>query len=175
MAYLRQMESGLDYELIDFGSGRKLERFGEITVDRPENLANGKPLLSRKYWSDARDGRFDGAKAGTWSWDIAQDKIARWECKISLQNQAINLMLTPGTFKHVGIFPEQEKHWLYLAKNLIPEMRVLNLFAYTGAASLVGALCGADVYHVDASKSAIKSGRRKRQTFANRFYPLGMR
>lgn len=149
------MENGLDYELIDFGSGRKLERFGKIILSRPEILANNKPTLSAKEWDNRAHGKyFEQQKAiGTWA---KPNKLPEtWTCIYTTQKSSWNLELSPGKYKHVGVFPEQEKHWVYLEDNVKKGDRVLNLFGYTGASSLVAAKMGGDVFHVDSSKSVV--------------------
>lgn len=144
----------LDYALLDFGRGRKLERFGPVITDRPEVAAAGAPSLSGKAWAAMRHGRFDavrGAK-GKWSWQSPPPDS--WECAYRGDTQW-KVRCHTGPYKHVGIFPEQQGHWHFLEKNLSPGDKYLNLFAYTGAASLAAAAKGADVYHVEASSSVV--------------------
>ena len=149
------MEYGLDYELIDFGGGRKLERFGEIILNRPEILANDKPKLGTEEWNKRAHGKyFEQQKAiGAWTKPNKLPKI--WICKYGSKHSNWDLELSPGKYKHVGVFPEQENHWKYLEELVKPGDRVLNLFGYTGASSLVAAKMGGDVFHVDSSKSVV--------------------
>ena len=146
-----------DYRLLDSGNGRKLERFGRVVVDRPEPQALWRPLAGDEVWAGAH-ATFSGdddEEAGRWrqqqpvpeSWPVSIDGAVTVTCRLS-------------AFRHLGLFPEQLPHWQWMAAALKqhtgPERpRVLNLFAYTGAASLIAAHAGAEVVHVDASKKAI--------------------
>lgn len=150
---------GLDYELIDFGRGRKLERFGEVVLDRPEVLASGKTCLDLSAWKSKTDGVFTMTGKNSGKWLYGKSLPDAWEIAYTTKKFHLSAELKPGKFKHVGIFPEQEKHWKFLTKILTPGQRMLNLFAYTGMASLVGSRCGADVFHVDSSKSILKQAR----------------
>ena len=149
------MENSLEYELIDFGNGRKLERFGNVVVNRPEVLANTPTRLSKEAWQKLASGEYllSGKSIGKW---LNSRKLPEfWMCDYVSSACKWRLELKPGKFKHVGVFPEQEKHWKYLEKHVKKGDRVLNLFGYTGAASLVSAKMGGDVFHVDSSKSVI--------------------
>ncbi|MDP9102459.1 MAG: class I SAM-dependent methyltransferase [Pseudomonadota bacterium] len=149
-----------DYALLDSGGGRKLERYGQITVVRPEPQCWWSPRLSETAWakadavfdptpSDDEDaGRWKTAKALPETWPLAWGE-ARFLAR-----------LTP--FRHLGFFPEQAANWAYLTERLkaLPgEKRVLNLFGYTGVASLAAAAAGASVTHVDASKKSVGYAR----------------
>ena len=149
------MENGLDYEIIDFGGGRKLERFGEIILSRPEILANNKPKLGAKEWDNRAHGKYFEQKKVIGTWTEPNKLPETWTCKYASQKSNWKLELSPGKYKHVGVFPEQEKHWKYLEDNVKPRDRILNLFGYTGASSLVAAKMGGDVFHVDSSKSVV--------------------
>ncbi|MGL5720649.1 MAG: class I SAM-dependent methyltransferase [Alphaproteobacteria bacterium] len=141
-----------DYALLDSGYGRKLERFKAYTVNRPEPQAMWMPRLSESVWEQA-DASFTGAEEeGNWRF-LEGDRLEPW-C-VSYQNLALWGKFT--SFRHVGYFPEQLPHWQFIEAFLktIPEASVLNLFAYTGMASLVAAAQGARVTHVDASEKAI--------------------
>jgi 23S rRNA (cytosine1962-C5)-methyltransferase len=146
-----------DYRLIDSGDGRKLERFGEIIVDRPEPQALWRRLADEKTWTGAHAvfSASDEDESGRWrtnkpvpeSWPVRLESVVTLTCRLS-------------AFRHLGIFPEQLPHWRWMLAALKqqsgPERpRVLNLFAYTGAATLLAAHAGAEVTHVDASKRAI--------------------
>lgn len=151
------VKKSLDYQLLDFGEGRKLERFGEVVTDRPEVLAQGKRRLSAREWHETADLVYEelGEKTGRWHWHTPPRE--NWEIRFDHDRAGWKAILKPGKFKHVGIFPEQELHWNWLASVVKPGMRVLNLFAYTGAASLTAAIAGGDVYHVDSARSVIKT------------------
>jgi 23S rRNA (cytosine1962-C5)-methyltransferase len=147
-----------DYELVDSGRGRKLERFGPILVDRPEPQA---------MWTPARPGTWTAAHATfaaadddeAGRWRQTKPVPDSWEVRIAGITVKARLM----AFRHLGLFPEQLPHWLWMADGLKTvtgeSPRVLNLFGYTGAASLVAARAGADVVHVDASRKAIQWAR----------------
>lgn len=150
-----------DYALLDSGSGAKLERYGAFRVIRPEPQAMWRRSLPEREWQGA-DAVFEAGSAedsGNWrgsgslpeSWPVAYPGRAG---KVVLAAR-----LTP--FRHLGLFPEQASHWDWAAERIAAAQaegrtaRVLNLFAYTGAASIAAALAGAEVTHVDASKKAI--------------------
>lgn len=147
-----------DYALIDSGHGRKLERFGRFTLDRPEPLALWRQTLGPGVWlrADAAfkssSGEEDG-EAGRWHRNKPVPET--WGVRVA----GIGMLCRLTSFRHVGLFPEQLSHWQWMLERLgavkgeVP--RVLNLFAYTGAASLIAANAGAEVTHVDASKRAI--------------------
>ena len=146
-----------DYELLDSGDGSKLERFGELVLDRPESGAVWAKKLSYEKW-DKASACFEptGKKKGYWkpnssiadSWHIEYRSKDHPKLRLKFQ-----LELT--RFKHVGIFPEQASNWEYLAGNLSEGDKMLNLFAYTGGASLAAKSSGADVTHVDAIRQVI--------------------
>lgn len=148
-----------DYRLLDSGNGRKLERFGRITVDRPEPQALWRPRLDAKAWAaaDATFAAEDDEEAGKWR----QKGTVPDSWRLSLHD--VTLIGRLSAFRHLGLFPEQLPHWDWMRavigqiKAAEPDTRprVLNLFAYTGAASLLAAAAGAEVTHVDASKKAI--------------------
>lgn len=147
-----------DYALLDSGDGRKLERFGRFTVDRPEPQAMWRPVLEPGAWLRA-DAVFKGEKGeedgdgGRWR----PNKPMPDTWPVHLLDVTMLCRLT--SFRHLGIFPEQTPHWQWMLERvkLVGDRaaRVLNLFAYTGAASLIAARVGAEVTHVDASKKAI--------------------
>jgi 23S rRNA (cytosine1962-C5)-methyltransferase len=147
------------YALLDSGAGRKLERFGTIIVDRPEQQALWQPsdptlwhTAHAAFAADDEDekGRWRQLKPVPEAWDVAVE--------------GVTLKARLMAFRHLGLFPEQLPHWQWLADGLArpgagEKPRVLNLFGYTGAASLIAARAGAEVTHVDASKPAIKWAR----------------
>lgn len=148
-------KSGLDYELLDFGSGRKLERFGKIILDRPEILANQRPKNPFSYWQSVADARYNEFDKKSGKWIRLKNLPESWNSEYIGEGGKIILELKPGKFKHVGVFPEQEKHWQFLEDTVRPGQKVLNLFGYTGVSSLVAAKAGGDVFHNDSSKSII--------------------
>lgn len=148
------------YALMDSGNGRKLERFGEVIVDRPEDQALWSPRCGPELWSRA-DAVFTGDRNedGAGRWKRSQTQPVSWPC--TFQNVRFSCRLT--SFRHVGVFPEHLPHWDLLAKQIKghvqdlrgSQCRFLNLFGYTGLASLIAAGAGAKVTHVDASRAAI--------------------
>lgn len=159
-------EPSKDYELLDSGEGYKLERFGEITLSRPDPEALWEKKLDEKIWNTA-DGEFvRSGKSGDWSAKLPKS----WNIEFG----GFTFSLKPNSFKHVGIFPEQSENWKWIeekiknsggertplkvaqGESLRSCPKVLNLFAYTGAATLASLRAGAEVVHVDASKQAIE-------------------
>jgi len=145
-----------DYELIDFGRGRKLERFGSEVLDRPESMADDAQKRNPKIWSSA-EYIFNETQSNKGIW--TPDSSFEWKVILRVNNTELKLNLSKGKFKHVGVFPEQLAHWQLIEKLLSKRKRMLNLFAYTGVSSLVGACTGASVTHIDSSKSIMKTAR----------------
>lgn len=142
-----------DYRLLDSGAGRKLERYGPHTVIRPEPQAIWPPARAQAEWAGA-DATFEGSDDSAARWSLARTLPRAWA--MAYDGLAFEVGLTP--FRHLGVFPEQAVQWDWLAARLAGAGRaakVLNLFAYTGIASLIAARAGARVTHVDASKKAI--------------------
>jgi len=143
---------GLDYELLDAGDGRKLERFGAYILDRPEIEAQG----SKKHaglWLEA-DFRFEQRSSTDGKWHHHESLPNSWLIEYRIGNHRLKFKLELSKFKHVGLFPEQAENWKYLYERIreIEECRFLNLFAYTSVASIVAAAAGAEVTNVEALK-----------------------
>jgi 23S rRNA (cytosine1962-C5)-methyltransferase len=150
-------EAWKDYELIDAGGGKKLERWGSIITIRPEVQAYFKSEKTFKEWDQVAHWEFvskDG-KSGKWK-SLKKDSPTEWS--IMFNKLSFNLELTK--FKHVGIFPEQRENWDFIRKNISANDKFLNLFAYTGAASCVARWAKADVVHVDSVKQLISWARK---------------
>lgn len=149
---------GVDYTLLDSGHGRKLEKLGDVISDRPEPQAFWAPKLPDSEWDKAvavfapKANDEDGDSG---NWDIAPGVPDKWP--VAYKNLQFYGRLTP--FRHLGCFPDQSPQWGWLEEVVKPGMKVLNLFGYTGVASMVAAKAGAEVVHVDASKKAIGFGR----------------
>ena len=163
-----------DYELIDSGDGEKLERFGKYILRRPDPQALWQKRLDDDIWKKA-DARFirdsdNGNGENKSGWVFKKEIESRWPIEFS----GLKFFIKPTAFKHVGIFPEQSQNWSWLLEkvstvvknNIVKvgdtqegEMEVLNLFGYTGGASLVCAKSGAKVVHVDGSKAALSWGK----------------
>ena len=149
-----------DYELIDCGDFEKLERFGNHILIRPEPQAVWKKTLSQQEWSKQATVTFKGRSATAGEW-IKKNPTTpdQWNIEYKNENVAIKLRLGLTSFKHVGVFPEQAVNWDFIAdcikKFKTPNPRVLNLFAYTGGASMVARAAGAETTHVDSIKQVI--------------------
>jgi 23S rRNA (cytosine1962-C5)-methyltransferase len=148
-------EGWKDYELLDSGNGMKLERYGEVLISRPETQAIWKPLRP-ELWKKAQ-ATFEWAE-GKSEWKKNSDVPESWP--LAWHDIKFSARLT--SFKHTGIFPEQAANWEWLEK-VIKDVRgltsdtpkVLNLFGYTGIASVAAAYAGAIVTHIDASKQSL--------------------
>lgn len=141
-----------DYELLDAGGGKKLERWGKIVTIRPEVQAYFKSEWPFEKWYELAHWEFRqrAGQSGDWK-PLKKEVPQKWE--LSYQRLRFNLQLTK--FKHLGLFPEQQTNWEFISGRLGAEDRFLNLFAYTGAASIVARNAGAEVIHVDAVKQLI--------------------
>ena len=149
-----------DYELLDCGDFEKLERFGNLVLSRPEPQAVWKKAWSQQEWKKRTHINFKGRSATTGEWLKADKTIPdRWNVNYKNEEISINLRLGLTSFKHVGVFPEQAVNWDYISSSIkkfkTPVPKVLNLFAYTGAASLVAKAAGADTTHVDSIKQVV--------------------
>lgn len=149
-----------DYELIDCGDFEKLERFGNLILSRPEPQAVWKKTLSDQEWRKQTHIRFKGRSATSGEWIKNAAHIPdRWNIEYTNNDVTINLRLGLTSFKHVGVFPEQAVNWDYISSSIkkmkTPSPKVLNLFAYTGAASLIAKAAGADTTHVDSIKQVV--------------------
>lgn len=142
-----------DYELLDFGYGKRLERFGKYQVIKPDARAIQPPVLAASIWQQANAVYQEQSR----TWQVSPDLPPQW----SLQWHALRFNVRPTPFKHLGIFPEQAVQWQLLqdavaqAQTKQSEVRMLNLFSYTGMASLAAAAAGARVTTVDASRPAM--------------------
>ena len=148
-----------DYELIDAGDNKKLERWGTIITIRPDRNAYFKPVLSINEWNQRAHYEFIelSANGGAWSslkknFPISNDhEVPNWQ--ISFNKCVFNLRLTK--VKHLGIFPEQQINWEFISNHLSNNSKFLNLFAYTGGASLIANSKNSEVYHCDSVKQII--------------------
>jgi 23S rRNA (cytosine1962-C5)-methyltransferase len=162
-----------DYELIDFGDGRKLERFGEWVIDRPApsaaNISRAKP----QAWKEA-SARFEGERAAAGEWSPPVRHWASREVLLTVpldSAAAFRMLLEPLPSGQVGAFPEQWSFWRWIVRESRrcwsgaappgqrPGLQVLNLFAYTGGSTLAAAIGGASVVHLDAAKSVVSRAR----------------
>ena len=157
------LESWQDYELIDCGNFEKLERFGEIILARPEPQAIWDKSLSEKQWSERLHSRFlidiQNSNGEKGIWKNLKKTPNNWSIKFTYKTMNLRFILKFNTFKHIGIFPEQAPNWNFIFDSIksqnTEEPLILNLFAYTGGASLAASSAGARVYHVDSVKQVI--------------------
>jgi 23S rRNA (cytosine1962-C5)-methyltransferase len=155
-----------DYELIDSGDGQKLERFGKFVLSRPEPQAIWSKVLSDKEWAAAhasfnreQKDKFRHSDDVNGGWTRTQGMPENWNVHYQYNDLTLTLRLALTSFGHVGVFPEQGENWNFIYDTIkgwnAQKPKVLNLFAYTGAASCVAKSAGADVTHVDASRPGI--------------------
>lgn len=157
-----------DYELIDSGHFEKLERFGAYVLRRPEPQAIWSPSLKEEEWQKKAHATFMRSKSNPESgnWTCKEGMPEKWFGNLIRPDYKVRYKLSLSAFKHVGIFPEQAANWdflaqktkKYLTENKKPP-RVLNLFAYTGIASVVCRAAGAEVTHLDSVKQVVSWAR----------------
>jgi len=155
-----------DYELIDCGNFEKLERFGKYITIRPEPQAVWDKGLSEKEWEKKAHVKFVPRSSSSGDWKKFKEIPDRWNIRYELGGRSdseLKFRLALTSFKHVGIFPEQAANWDYIAESIrkmgTPSPRVLNLFAYTGGASLAAKAVGADITHLDSIKQVVTWAR----------------
>ena len=144
-----------DYELLDCGGGERLERWGSYILARPDPQAIWKKAGHRS-WS-ALNARYNRSSDGGGSWEIYK-LPPEWQIRYG----ELVFNVKPMSFKHTGVFPEQAANWDFISNMIRKEQRqlsVLNLFAYTGGATLAAAAAGASVCHVDAAKGMVQWAR----------------
>jgi 23S rRNA (cytosine1962-C5)-methyltransferase len=146
-----------EYELIDTGDGEKLERWGKYILRRPDPQAIWPIAGDIKLWSRL-DAHYHRSSSGGGNWEYFSKLPARWTIKYG----ELEFYVEPTGFKHTGLFPEQAVNWNWIENKIHAagrKINVLNLFAYTGGATVAAAHAGAEVCHVDASKGMV--GRAK--------------
>ena len=160
-----------DYELIDSGNGKKLERYGDVVMDRPDPQALWQPLKDRNVWNQANAVFMREGKSTKWHND--KTVPAAWPMPFA----GLVFEIRPTSFKHTGLFPEHRENWKWMQDQIKKSLsfregrsakpagrvQVLNLFGYTGGASLACAQAGAEVLHVDGSKMAIGWGKKDQE------------
>ncbi|MDR1564797.1 MAG: class I SAM-dependent methyltransferase [Oscillospiraceae bacterium] len=150
---MRYSKDWQEYELIDCSGGERLERWGEVILIRPDPQILWETTKEHPLWKDAH-ARYIRSKSGGGSWETYKKIPDSW--RISFKHLSFNLK--PMGFKHTGLFPEQAVNWEFIHSKIGEAVkggravRVLNLFAYTGGATLAALAAGAEVCHVDASK-----------------------
>ncbi len=156
--------AGDHYELLDCGNGEKLERFGEYITIRPEPQAVWDKGWPEAEWKNLAHVKFQPTGSRSGKWVKSKPMPDNWE--MNYRSEQLNLMFSLALtgFKHVGVFPEQAANWEFIYANLkncrVKEPKFLNLFAYTGGASLAAKAAGADVTHVDSIKQVVSWARR---------------
>ncbi|MFI3331402.1 MAG: class I SAM-dependent methyltransferase [Rikenellaceae bacterium] len=155
-----------DYELIDSGDFEKLERFGKWIVARPEPQAVWGKTLSETQWQTQAHAWFKRSQNSEerGKWELKRGMPEQWFIGYNYKKMAIKMRLGLTSFKHVGIFPEQAENWNFIYDNVVrigekTTPKVLNLFAYTGGASLAAKSAGADLTHVDSVRQVITWSR----------------
>lgn len=146
-----------DYELMDTGDGERLERWGRFVLRRPDPQVIWPASLGQKTWNEIH-GHYSRSSSGGGRWDFLKELPERW----SISYHSLKFYVRPTGFKHTGLFPEQAVNWDWLAKLIKTRnspVRVLNLFSYTGGATLAAASAGAEVCHVDAAKGMVTWAR----------------
>lgn len=146
-----------DYQLIDSGNGFRLEKFGAYTIVRPDPQAIWKPTLSEKEWEKAAVS-FKRTKADSGIWEYKKRLPEKWKMKY----KDLSFWARLTSFKHTGVFPEQSLQWDFIQEKIQTrkdQPSILNLFGYTGIASLAAAAAGAKVTHVDASRPSVSWAR----------------
>ena len=143
-----------EYELLDCGNGQKLEQFGKYRLTRPEPEALWSPALSEKEWESAHANFKVTSEENGGHWEFRRELPKRWQ----MNYKNLSFWVGPTSSKQIGVFPEQAGHWDWIMDQVGTAqrpLRVLNLFGYTGLASLAAASMGAQVTHLDASRKVV--------------------
>ena len=154
---MRVAEHWQDYRLLDTSCGERLERWGNIILIRPDPQVIWQTPKDSPMWQKA-DGHYHRSKSGGGSWSYAKIPPESWNIRYG----RLTFQVRPTGFKHTGLFPEQAVNWDWMGeaiRNAGRPIRVLNLFAYTGGATLACAEAGAEVCHVDAAKGMVQWAR----------------
>jgi len=152
-----------DYELLDCGNQYKLERFGDFILSRPEPQAIWSVSQSEEEWMNKAHIHFERDKTSPEKglWSKKKPMPDQWKVKYQYKKMKLVFRLGTTSFKHIGLFPEQAENWNYIydaiseLKCKSSDVKILNLFAYTGGASLAAKAAGADVVHVDSVKQVV--------------------
>ncbi|KKO53870.1 class I SAM-dependent methyltransferase [Paenibacillus sp. DMB20] len=143
-----------DYEVIDTGGGEKLERWGDVILRRPDPQIIWPIKNEGGIWRNVH-GHYHRSSSGGGSWEMKKTLPERW----SISYDQLKFHIRPTNFKHTGLFPEQAANWRWMmnkVSNAGRPISVLNLFAYTGGATVAAAYAGAQVVHVDAAKGMVQ-------------------
>lgn len=154
---MRTADDFHDYTLLDCSGGEKLERWGDVVLVRPDPQIIWNSPRAHPLWERA-DGRYIRSREGGGAWEFRRALPERWP----IRYRDLCFGVRPTGFKHLGLFPEQAPNWAFLidAVGAAPKpFRMLNLFGYTGAATLAAAAAGAEVTHVDAARGMVDWAR----------------
>ena len=154
-------DSWKDYEVLDTGDGEKLERWGEVILRRPDPQTIW-PKAAPEMWQRA-DAVYHRSEKGGGQWEFRRQLPERW----TVSHEGLRFYVRPTGFKHTGLFPEQGANWIWMGERIREsgrkDLRVLNLFGYTGGATLACARAGAHVTHVDAAKGMVSWAKENRE------------
>lgn len=154
---MRIADKWVDYRLIDAKSGERLEKWGKVTLIRPDPQIIWQTAPLTDIWEHA-DGHYHRSKSGGGQWEYKKKLPENWQ----IHYRELRFIVRPTGFKHTGLFPEQAVNWEWMMntiRNAGRPIKVLNLFAYTGGATLACAAAGAEVCHVDAAKGMVQWAR----------------
>ncbi|MBQ7990650.1 MAG: class I SAM-dependent methyltransferase [Oscillospiraceae bacterium] len=160
---MRVADKWTEYRLIDCTSSEKLEMWGDVSLIRPDPQVIWHTDHKTPLW-DKADARYIRSDKGGGQWDFRRRIPEKWLIDYELGDSRLRFNIHPTGFKHTGLFPEQAVNWEYVyglirQRSLTGQVNVLNLFAYTGGATLACAAAGANVCHVDASKGMVQWAR----------------
>ena len=158
---MRPADSWKDYELLDATGGNRLERWGETILIRPDPQVVWKTEKQSPLWAKA-DAIYHRSNQGGGEWEYRRRLPEKWKISCGEGEDKLTLIVSPTGFKHTGVFPEQAVNWAWYARKIRAAgrpVKVLNLFGYTGGATLACAAAGATVCHVDASKGIVAWGK----------------
>ena len=158
---MRVADKWKDYELLDCSSGQRLERWGDVILIRPDPQVIWKTEKTHPLWYKAH-AVYNRSSSGGGKWDIRRKIPDAWKIKYG----DLSFMVKPMGFKHTGVFPEQAVNWAWYQEKIKAAdrpVKVLNLFGYTGGATLACLAAGASVTHVDASKGMVAWARENAQ------------
>jgi 23S rRNA (cytosine1962-C5)-methyltransferase len=146
-----------EYELIDCGNSRKLERFGDIVLIRPDVSADEESCIPYEEWRKMADAEFVEISKNTGKWEVFKTVPETWSIKYSSKLMNIVAELSLSNTKQIGVFPEQVINWQFMEKMnpVYPNMRFLNLFGYTGLSSVAAAPLAKKVTHIDSIKKVV--------------------
>ena len=158
---MRPADTWKDYELLDATDGNETERWGETLLVRPDPQVVWKTPQQSPLWAKA-DAVYHRSNQGGGEWEYRRRLPEKWKITCGEGEDKLTLIVSPTGFKHTGVFPEQAVNWAWYAKKIRAAgrpIKVLNLFGYTGGATLACAAAGATVCHVDASKGIVAWGK----------------